>query len=207
MGNWFTCRSRRRNPTAGLAAEDIIERQDDYWYRVERSTQSYDNPSRNLYQSTLLPNWEDSMFYGNYPEELMVQLNDIVYLPYTRGTRRDDIIGLVVRTDPIAILSYEEPNIHNYYIEEHRYEYYLISRVDSAHVYSRPNYYTYRQTPLDEIKDILWRHRVDNYDRVGLDQLTGHQEERIVRPEGDVPEDIGGDNPQGMEKNNINIKF
>ena len=60
----------------------------------------------------------------------MVQLNDIVYLPYTRG-RRDDKIGLVVRTDSIAVLLYEEPNIHNYLIDEHRYEYYLISRVDS----------------------------------------------------------------------------
>ena len=147
------------------------------------------------------------MFYGNYPQELMVQLNDIVYLPYTRGRRDDDKIGLVVRTDPIAVLLYEEPNIHNYLIDEHRYEYYLISRVDSAHVHSEPTYFTY-QTPLHEIKNILWRrHRVENYERVGLDHLRGHREERIERIEGDVGPSIGGDNPQGMEKNNINIKF
>ena len=205
MGNWFGCRSRRRNPTAGLAAEDIIERRTDgYWHRVGRVAQMSYIPSRDLYQSTLLDNWEDSMFCGNYPEELMVQLNDIVYLPYTRGTRSDDKIGLVVRTDPIAVLIYEEPNIHNYLIDDHRYEYYLISRVDSVHVYSRPNYYTYRQTPLDEIKDILWTHRVDNYDDVGLDHLRGHREER--RAEGDGPRVVVG-NPQGIKKNNMNIKF
>lgn len=207
MGNWFGCRSRRRNPTAGLAAQDIIEmRTNGYWYRVGRITQMSHIPSRDLYQSTLLPNWEDSMFYGNYPQELMVQLNDIVYLPYTRGRRDDDKIGLVVRTDPIAVLLYEEPNIHTYLVDDHRYEYYLISRVDSAHVYSEPNYFTYRQTPLDEIKDILWTHRVENYDRVGLDQLTGHQEERLERIEGDVGPSIGG-NPQEMQNNNINIIF
>lgn len=206
MGNWFGCRSRRRNPTAGLAAEDIIERRTDgYWHRVGRVSQMSYIPSRDLYQSTLLDNWEDSMFYGNYPEELMVQLNDIVYLPYTRGRRDDDKIGLVVRTDPIAVLLYEEPNIHNYIIDEHRYEYYLISRVNSAHVYSIPNYFTY-QTPLHEIKNILWRHRVENYDRVGLDHLRGHREERLERIEGDVGPSIGG-NPQEMENNNINIIF
>ncbi len=205
MGNWFGCRSRRRNPTAGLAAEDIIERRTNgYWYRVGRVTQMSYIPSRNLYQSTLLDNWEDSMYYGNYPEELMVQLNDIVYLPYMRGRQDDDKIGLVVRTDPIAVLLYEEPNIQNYIIDEHRYNFFLISRVDSANVYSIPNYFTY-QTPLHEIKNILWRrHRVENYERVGLDHLRGHREERI---EGDVGPSIGGDNPQGMEKNNINIKF
>ena len=141
MGNWFGCRSRRRNPTAGLAAEDIIERRTDgYWHRVGRVTQMFYIPSRDLYNLLLLPNWEDSMFYENYPQELMAQLNDIVYLPYTRGRRDDDKIGLVVRTDPIAVLLYEEPNIHNYLIDEHRYEY-LISRVDSAHVHSDELFY------------------------------------------------------------------
>lgn len=207
MGNWFRCRSRRSNSTAGLAAEDIIERRrSGYWYRVGRITQMSHIPSRDLYQSTLLDNWEDSMYYGNFPEELMVQLNDIVYLPYMRGRQDDDKIGLVVRTDPIAVLLYDEPNIHNYLTDEHRYHYYLISRVDSANVYSEPTYFTY-ETPLHEIKNILWRHRVDNYDRVGLDRLTGHREERLERIEGDVGPSIGGDNPQGMEKNNINIKF
>ena len=47
MGNWFGCRSRRRNPTAGLAAEDIIERRTDgYWHRVGRVTQCLNSIER-----------------------------------------------------------------------------------------------------------------------------------------------------------------
>ena len=210
MGNWFGCRSRRRNPNAGLAAEDIIERrQNGYWYRVGRVSQMFYIPSRNLYQSTVLHNWEDSMYYANYPEEHMVQLNDIVYLPYMRGSRDDDKIGLVVRTDPIAVLIYEEPLIHNYFIDEHRYDYFLISRgaLFPTVNHSTPNYFTY-QTPLDEIKNRLWRHRVNNDDDVGLDHLRGHREDRRreVRAEGDGPRIVAG-NPQGIKKNNINIKF
>ena len=210
MGNWF---GSRWYP---LVQERVIKREDNgdrgYWNVVNRESIRVTDTVRNLY---VMNKWEDSMYYANYSyyyPNHTVQLNDIIFLPYMRWGLDDDIIGLVVRTDPIAILIYEEPEITlSYQLREPRYEYFLISREGylSFINYSIPNYMSYRDTPLNVIKERLWKHRVNHEDIVGLNLavVPDQQEEDSWSSDSASSVATEENGPRGVLINKIKIKF